>query len=108
MKPVIAQPRGNKENGGYKVNMVELNSNSFRLDSSLSIANSITFSSNWWLDSGANIYICMDHSCFKSYHKQHERSVSLADDSTREIKVIEHIDLRMTLEKVLTLQDICS
>ena len=48
-EPVKTQPRGNGENGGHKVNMVELelNSNSFRLDSSLPIVNSITFSSDW-------------------------------------------------------------
>ena len=44
---VKAQPRGNGENDRHKVNMVELNSNSFRLDSSLPIVNSITFSSDW-------------------------------------------------------------
>ena len=42
-EPVKAQPRGNGGNSGHKVNMVELNSNSFRLDSSLFIINSITF-----------------------------------------------------------------
>ena len=61
-EPVKAQPRGNGGNGGHKVNMVELNSNSFRLDSSLPIVNSITFSPDWWLDSGANIHICTDRS----------------------------------------------
>ena len=32
--------------------------------------------------------------------------MSLADDSTREIKRTGHIDLRMTLGKVLTLQEV--
>ena len=41
-EPVKAQPRGNGENSGHKVNMVNLNSNSFTLDSSLPIVNSIT------------------------------------------------------------------
>jgi len=50
----------NGGNGEHKVNMVELNSNSFRLDSSFPIVNSITFSSDWWLDSRANIHICTD------------------------------------------------
>ena len=59
---VKAQPNGNEGNDWHKVNMVELNSNSFRLDSSLPIVNSITFSSDWWLDSKANIYIYTDHS----------------------------------------------
>ena len=45
-EPVKAQPRGNGGNSEHKVNMVELNSNSFRLDSSLPIVNSITFSSD--------------------------------------------------------------
>jgi len=82
---VKAQLRENEGNDGHKVNMVELNSNSFRLDSSLSIVNSITFSSNWWLDSEVNIHICTDRSWFKSYHKQRGGSMSLTDDSTREI-----------------------
>ena len=60
-EPVKTQPRGNGGNGGQKVNMVELNSNSFRFDSSLPTVNSITFPSDWWLDSGANIHICTDH-----------------------------------------------
>jgi len=60
---VKAQPRENRENGGHKVNMVKLNSNSFRLYSSLPIVNSITFFSDWWLDSGANIHIYTDSSC---------------------------------------------
>ena len=50
-EPVKAQPRGNGRNGRHKVKMVELNTDSFRLDSSLPIVNSITFSSDWWLDS---------------------------------------------------------
>jgi len=57
-KPVKAQPKGNRENGGHKVNMAELNSNSLMLDYSFSIVNSSTFFSDWWLDSGANIHIC--------------------------------------------------
>jgi len=61
-KSVKAQPRENRENGGHKVNMVELNFNSFRLDSFLLIVNSITFSSDWWLNSGANIHIYNDRS----------------------------------------------
>ena len=72
---------------------------SFRLDSSLSIVNSITFSSDWWLDSGANIHICTDRSWFKSYQEQRGGSVSLTDDSTREIKGTGRIDLRMTSGK---------
>ena len=79
-EPVKVQPRGNGRNDGHKVNMVELNSNSFRLDSSLSIINSITFSSDWWLDSGANIHISTEHSWFKSYQEQCRGSMSLADD----------------------------
>ena len=85
-EPVKAQSRGNGENGVHKVNMVELNSNSFRLDSSLPTVNSITFSSGWWLDSGANIHICIDRSWFKSYQEQRGGSVSLTDDSTRETR----------------------
>ena len=83
-EPVKAQPRGNGGNGGHKVNMVELNSNSFRLDSSLPIVNFITFSSDRF--SGANIHICTDRSCFKSYQEQCGENVSQVDDCTREIK----------------------
>jgi len=68
-EPVKAQLRENGGNNKHKVNMVKLNSNSFGLDSSLSILNSITFSSDWWLDSGANIHIYIDHSSFKSYQE---------------------------------------
>jgi len=75
-KSVKALPRGNGGNNVHKVNMVELDSNSFRLNYSLSIINSITFSSNWWLDSEANIYICIDRTWFESYKKQHGGSVS--------------------------------
>ena len=46
-EPVKAQPRGNGRNDGHKVNMVELNFKSFRLDSSLPIVNSIIFFSDW-------------------------------------------------------------
>ena len=60
---VKAQLKENEGNDGHKVNMVELNSNSFRLDFSLPIINSITFFSDWWLDSGANIHIYTDSSC---------------------------------------------
>jgi len=61
-RTVKAQPKGNGGIGGHKANMVEVNSNSFRLESSLPIVNSITFSSEWWLESGTNIHICIDHS----------------------------------------------
>ena len=43
MEPIKAQPRENRETSGHKVNMVELNSNSFSLDFSLPIVNSNHF-----------------------------------------------------------------
>ena len=49
LEPVKAQLRENGGNGRHKVNMVELNSSSFRLYSSLSIINFITFFLDWWL-----------------------------------------------------------
>ena len=80
--------------------MIELNSNSFRLEYSLSIVNSITFFRT------DDIHILTDCSLFKSYQEQHRGNVSLTDDSTREIKSTERINLRMTSGKVLTLQDV--
>ena len=65
-EPVKAQSRGK---GEHEVNMEELNSNSFRLDSSLPIVNSITFFLDWWLDSEANIHICTDRSWLNPIRK---------------------------------------
>ena len=63
MEPVKAQPRGNGENGGHKVNMVELNSNSFRLDFSLSIVIFIAFS----LDRRLNMSEHLFHSITRNF-----------------------------------------
>ena len=32
-------------------------------------ANSVGIDSGWWLDTGATIHICKDHSLYKTYEK---------------------------------------
>ena len=58
---IKAQPRGSGGNGGHKVNMVEVKSNSFRLDSSLSNCRLYHFLLRL-VDSGVNIHVCIGRS----------------------------------------------
>ena len=66
-EPFKSAAKENGENFEHKVNMVEQNTNKFRLVIVIPLVNSVTFSLYWWLDSRANIYICTDHSWLKSY-----------------------------------------
>jgi hypothetical protein len=99
-EPAKPVPKGNEN----KVNMIEENPDSFRCTSLL--VNSVTSSSDWWLDSGANIHVCNDCSWFSTYQESCRGSISLADDSTNQILGSGSIELTMTSEKALNLQGV--
>ncbi|XP_020247372.1 uncharacterized protein LOC109825063 isoform X2 [Asparagus officinalis] len=65
--PIKTHVGGKGEEASHRVNMVENNSDSFRLASSSYVVNCTTFSDDWWLDSGANIHISSDRSWFSTY-----------------------------------------
>ena len=93
-EPAKPAPKGN---GSNKVNMIEMNPTSFRLASSSHLVNSLTASTDWYLDSGANIHVCNDRSSFSNYQESRGGSISLADDSTNSIIGSGRIELTMCM-----------
>ena len=77
----VAQNCYNKKTEEYKpnfknqrdqVNMVLDGEPSIRCESKHSLVNLTYGNNDWWLDSGANVHVCFNHTLFKNYQKSSE------------------------------------
>ena len=89
----------NVRNDEPKVNMFEVDSNSFRLVHFAPLVSFTIHFDEWWLESGANTHITFNWSWFSTYRESCGGSVTLGDDSTTQVKGKGRLELRMTFER---------
>jgi hypothetical protein len=58
-------------------------------------------STTWWLDSGANVYVCFDASLFTSYQVAHDSSVMMGNGSHASIHGVGTVDLKLISRKIV-------
>jgi hypothetical protein len=58
-------------------------------------------STTWWLDSGANVYVCFDASLFTSYQVAHDSSVMMENGSHASIHGVGTVDLKLISRKIV-------
>jgi hypothetical protein len=58
-------------------------------------------STDWWLDTGANIHVCFDLNSFSSYQVANGCSVLMENGSRSAIQGVGKVDLKLTSEKTL-------
>jgi hypothetical protein len=66
---------------------------------------SVFQSTTWWLDSGANIYVCSDASLFSSYQVARDSSMMMENGSHASVHGVGTIDLKLTLGKIVQLKN---
>jgi hypothetical protein len=60
---------------------------------------SVFQSTTWWLDSGANVYMCSDASLFSSYQVARDSSVMMESGSHTSVRGVGTVDPKLTLGK---------
>jgi hypothetical protein len=66
---------------------------------------SVFQSTTWWLDSGANIYVCSDVSLFSSYQVARDSSMMMENGSHASVHGVGTIDLKLTSGKIVLLKN---
>jgi hypothetical protein len=65
---------------------------------------SVFQSPSWWLDMGANIYVCADASLFSSYQLLQGSSVLMGNRSHASVCGVGNVDLKFTSGKIVQLK----
>jgi hypothetical protein len=63
-------------------------------------------STDWWLDTGANIHVCSDLNLFSTYQVANGCSVLMGNGSRAVVQVVGRVDLKLTSEKTLSLKNV--
>ena len=66
---------------------------------------SVYQSNDWWIDTGANIHVCIDISMFSSYQVARGSTVMMGNDSHATVLSVGSIDLKFTLGKTVQLKN---
>jgi hypothetical protein len=72
----------------------------------LPYALSVFQSTTWWLDSGANVYVCYDASLFSSYQVTRDSSVMMGNGSHASVHGVGMVDLKLTSGKIVQLKNL--
>jgi hypothetical protein len=67
---------------------------------------SVFQSTTWWLDSGANVYVCFDASLFSSYQVARDSFVLMGNGSHAYVRGVGMVDLKFTLGKIVQLKNV--
>jgi hypothetical protein len=67
---------------------------------------SVFQSPSWWVDTGANIHVCVDISIFSSYHGLQGSSVLMGNGSHAFVRGVSTVDLKFTSEKIMQLKNV--
>ena len=92
----------------FQVNMLTFSSVETAFRSVLFIAE-VNFTlpvNDWWIDTRDNIHICSDQSLFFTYQVSSRETVTLQDNVVLHVLRIGRINLKLTSEKNLALQDV--
>jgi hypothetical protein len=63
-------------------------------------------STDWWLDTGANIHVCSDLNLFSTYRVANGCSVLMGNISGANVQGVERVDLKLTFGKTLSLKNV--
>src|SRR3989337_223609 len=66
---------------------------------------SVCQSTDWWVDTGANIHVCADVSLFSSYQVARDCSVLMGNGSHASIHGVGTVDLKFTSGKIVQLKN---
>jgi hypothetical protein len=66
---------------------------------------SVFQSSNWWVDTGANIHVCADISLFSSYQGLQGSSILIGNGSHAFVRGVGTVDLKFTSKKIVQLKN---
>jgi hypothetical protein len=72
----------------------------------LPIVLSVCHSPEWWIDTGANIYVCVDISLFLSYQVGGTGSLLMGNGSHARVLGIGMINLKLTSGKIVRLKNL--
>nr|ABB47331.1 retrotransposon protein, putative, Ty1-copia subclass [Oryza sativa Japonica Group] len=67
---------------------------------------SICYSPDWWVDTGANIHVCVDISLFSSYQVGRGSSLLMGNGSLAAVHGVDTVDLKFTLGKIVQLKNV--
>jgi hypothetical protein len=63
-------------------------------------------STNWWLDTRANVHVCSDLNLFFSYQATDSSSVLIGNESRAVVHGVGRVDLKLTSAKTLSLKNV--
>ena len=67
---------------------------------------SVFQSTDWWIDTGANIHVCADISLFSSYQVTRDLSVLMGNGSHASVRGVGTVDLKFTSGKIVQLKNV--
>ena len=67
---------------------------------------SVSQSTNWWVDTGANVHVCADISLFTSYQAFRGSSVLMGNGSHASVHGVGTVDLKFTSGKIVQLKNV--
>ena len=67
---------------------------------------SVCQSTDWWVNTGANIHVCADVSLFSSYQVARDCSVLMGNGSHASIHGVGMVDLKFTSGKIVQLKNV--
>jgi hypothetical protein len=62
-------------------------------------------STTWWLDSGANVYVCSNAFLFSSYQVVRDSFMMIGNESHAYIYGVDTVDLKLTSRKIIQLKN---
>ena len=92
---------------GQSVNMIVSNSeNGASGYGNLFTVFSVCQSTDWWIDTGANIYVCSDISLFSSYQVTGNGSVLMGNGVSASVLGVGTVDLKFTSGRIVQLKNV--
>jgi transposase InsO family protein len=67
---------------------------------------SVNQSTNWWVDTGANVHVCADISLFSSYQVARGSTVLMGNGSHASVHGVGTVDLKFTSGKIVQLKNV--
>jgi hypothetical protein len=65
---------------------------------------SVSQSTDWWIDTGANIHVCADISLFSSYQATRKGSILMGNGVSASVHGVGMVDLKFTLGRIMQLK----
>jgi hypothetical protein len=95
--------RKGKKGGQRTANVVVSENGGFGYEHEILLA---CQSTDWWLDTGANIHVCSDLNLFSTYQVANGCSVLMGNGSRADVQGVVRVDLKLTSRKTLSLKNV--